>query len=393
MQQVHVPVVIIGAGIAGLWVLNRLRQKGVQAILLERTGIGGTQTMASQGIIHGGAKYVLSGKLTQAADSVAQMTEVWAQCLQGNGEIDLRAVRALSEHHYLWSLSRLTGGIKSFISAKVLNSNTNVLKAEQYPPLLRAPGFTGSICELQETVLDVPSLVRTLAMPHLNYIWQADASSEYHYDTNGALLSITLRAGDQACALTADHYVLTAGEGNESILSATGKAVPKMQRRPLQMVWLKFPDHRADGSLFLHCITSGMVPRLTITTHTDIAGKTVWYLGGGLAESGTQRSAQQQIQFAKQELAALLPWVNLADVEWGTLMIDRAEQDNGGKRPAYPGVKRLHTMLICWPTKLTLAPAMAKEVLNHLQGVSNLVQRPLPVWPTPVFAKPVWEQR
>ena len=170
MQSLHVPVVIVGAGVAGLWVLNRLRQQGVTAILLEQRGIGGVQTIASQGIIHGGAKYTLVGKITEAASSVAQMTHIWAECFKGAGEIDLRSVAFLSQHHYLWSMSRLTGGIKSFISAKVLNSNTDVLKPEEYPPILKTAGFTGSICRLQEAVLDVVSLVNVLATPHLDHI-------------------------------------------------------------------------------------------------------------------------------------------------------------------------------------------------------------------------------
>ena len=198
-----------------------------------------------------------------------------------------------------------------------------------------------------------------------------------------------MRAGAQVCSLTADHYILTAGEGNEALLPAQFSA-PKMQRRPLHMVWLKFAEPRPDHALFVHCIRSGMVPRLTITTHQDDTGKTVWYLGGELAETGVQRSPHQQIQAAKQALAEMLPWVNIADVEWGTVMLDRAEQENAGKRPDHPTVKIWQNLLVCWPTKLTLTPAMTQQVLAHLTQVSHTTQ-PLPVWPMPAFSKPVWE--
>ncbi len=56
-QTVTVDLVIIGGGVAGLWTLNRLRNAGLNAILLENSSLGGGQTMHSQGIIHSGAKY------------------------------------------------------------------------------------------------------------------------------------------------------------------------------------------------------------------------------------------------------------------------------------------------------------------------------------------------
>ena len=60
----HADVVIVGGGIAGLWILSALRAEGYQTILLEKDALGAGQTLASQGIIHGGTKYALTGKLT-----------------------------------------------------------------------------------------------------------------------------------------------------------------------------------------------------------------------------------------------------------------------------------------------------------------------------------------
>ena len=56
-------IVVFGGGIAGLWLLNRLRDEGNDAILLEADGLGAAQTLASQGIIHGGLKYALGGSV------------------------------------------------------------------------------------------------------------------------------------------------------------------------------------------------------------------------------------------------------------------------------------------------------------------------------------------
>jgi len=70
---VRVDVAIIGGGIAGLWLLDRLRKKGYGALLIESERLGTGQTICSQGIIHGGAKYSLRGSVGESAKMVATM--------------------------------------------------------------------------------------------------------------------------------------------------------------------------------------------------------------------------------------------------------------------------------------------------------------------------------
>ena len=65
-REIHSDIIIFGGGIAGLWLLGRLREAGYSALLLESRALGGVQTSASQGIVHGGTKYALTGKLTGA---------------------------------------------------------------------------------------------------------------------------------------------------------------------------------------------------------------------------------------------------------------------------------------------------------------------------------------
>ena len=47
-QTITCDVAIIGGGIAGLWLLNRLVNDGYNALLFEQTALGGEQTVASQ---------------------------------------------------------------------------------------------------------------------------------------------------------------------------------------------------------------------------------------------------------------------------------------------------------------------------------------------------------
>ena len=54
-------VVIFGGGVAGLWLLDELVRRGRDALLLESSRLGTGQSIAAQGIIHGGLKYSLAG--------------------------------------------------------------------------------------------------------------------------------------------------------------------------------------------------------------------------------------------------------------------------------------------------------------------------------------------
>src|SRR5579863_6345558 len=113
-KTVETDIVIIGGGIAGLWLLNRLRQLGYSVILLEAKALGAGQTNKSQGIIHGGIKYALQGMVTHASEAIADMPKVWDDCLHGRGIIDLSQVPILSKHQYLWSTGSLASKIASF---------------------------------------------------------------------------------------------------------------------------------------------------------------------------------------------------------------------------------------------------------------------------------------
>jgi glycine/D-amino acid oxidase-like deaminating enzyme len=130
-------IVIFGGGIAGLWLLNRLRQQGYDVILLESDALGGGQSLASQGIIHGGLKYALNGVLSPASSAIAQMPERWRSCLQGEGDVDLRGCKVLAPHYFMWSGGGYRSRLKSFLGSKALRGRIDALKPAQYPAFFR----------------------------------------------------------------------------------------------------------------------------------------------------------------------------------------------------------------------------------------------------------------
>jgi len=398
-------IVIFGGGIAGLWLLNRLRQLGLDVILLESAGLGGGQSLASQGIIHGGLKYALNGVLSPASSAIAEMPERWRRCLQGEGDVDLRGCQVLAPHYFMWSGGGYRSRLKSFLGSKALRGRIDSLTPAQYPAFFRNRPLEGSLYQLTDFVLDTPSLVSHLAAPHRERIFQVpvEAVSAAPGD-DGALQHLVLTSPKgEVVTLQAQRYILAAGEGNAALMALLGGAMsetlPAMQTRPLHMVHVHL---EAPDPAFVHCIgdSFGMTPRLTITSHPDGAGGWVWYLGGELAESGMQRSPQEQQAEAARQLRETFPWVDFTGARWGSFFINRAE-------PRLPNLQRpdsafLHSsgpLLVTWPTKLTLTPDLGDSVCAELarQGIAPLARGHeagdalAPHFAYPGIAVPRWE--
>jgi glycerol-3-phosphate dehydrogenase len=390
--QLNVDVVVMGGGVAGLWLLAKLRKLGFSAVLLEANALGAGQTLYAQGIIHGGMKYALTGKLSDSSKAVAQMPALWRECLHGKGEIDLRAVKILSPYQYLWSTKSLSSKMAGFFASKIMTSRTTEVSGGQRPKVFQNTEFHGQVYRLQESILDTASLVTALAEPHMEAIFKFDWTDEARFDVRETV-RIQFSAGQQNHhTIEAKALVLTAGKGNADILSCMGHETPQMQLRPLRQVVMRgnLPD-----MLYAHCMGASVNPRITITGHRDANGDIVWYLGGQLAEDGVKRSVAEQLQKAKAEIAELLPWLDVTGVQWATLDIDRAEpKQPGGKRPESVYVDYQDRVITGWPTKLVLAPKLANDVVELLKKyqVSPSTGIAMPDWPHPEYAVLPWQQ-
>jgi glycerol-3-phosphate dehydrogenase len=385
-------VAIIGGGIAGLWLLNALVAHGYDALLFERSSLGDGQTIASQGMIHGGLKYALGGRLTPAADAIAGMPARWRRCLAGTGampgDVDLRGVPVLSDHYYLWSDDSALGRLGAFLASKVLRGRIERVKPAAYPPALAHPAFEGVVYRTPDLVLDVPALLARLAEPQATRIVRAPlAAGDVTADDEGAMVRVDGRWHH------ARRVIFAAGAGNEILLAGWPCEAPRMQRRPLHQVIV----HEVGlPPLYAHWIAnlSRAEPRLTITSHRRRDGRWCWYLGGQLANDGVSRTREDQIAAARTELAAALPWLELGALRLETLRIDRAEpQQSGGHRPDTAFVAPSGPALICWPTKLSLVPDLADRVLAALPPPRRAAARTSPVVcaPSPAVATPPWE--
>ncbi|SNS32996.1 NAD(P)/FAD-dependent oxidoreductase [Pseudomonas segetis] len=379
-------VLIIGGGIAGLWLNARLRKEGFATLLVEKDSLGGGQSVKSQGIIHGGAKYALHGALTGASEAIADMPRRWREALAGTGELDLSGVRLLSDAHYLWSPGTIAGNLTSFFASKAVRGRVDQVKGDQLPPALQHPKFKGKVYRLAELVLDVPSLITRLAELAGDSLLAGQTIEPIL--ESGKLVGLRVDGRE----IRAQRIVLSAGSGNEALLKALDISQPAQQLRPLHMVLVKGPILKP---LYAHCLGGGPKPRVTVTTHPAADGQWVWYLGGDIAEGDAiNREADAQIKAAQKELGDLLPWIDLSDAQWSTLRVDRAEPAQSGLvRPDNAFLAESAPLLIGWPTKLALAPDFADRVLATLErdGIRPGRQPELPELPRPAIAQPVWE--
>ncbi|MDH1008574.1 FAD-dependent oxidoreductase [Pseudomonas nicosulfuronedens] len=386
-ESLSTDILIVGGGIAGLWLNARLRRAGFSTVLVENTALGGVQSMRSQGIIHGGTKYALHGALTGASEAIADMPALWRDCLAGTGEVDLRGVRVLSDAHYLWSPGGLAGNLTSFFASKAVRSRVAQVKGGDLPPALQDKAFKGKAYRLTELVLDVPSLISRLAELAGDSLLAGERLEALR--DGGKLVGLRVDGRE----IRAQRVVLSAGAGNEALLRELGLERPEMQRRPLHMVLLTAPTLKP---LYAHCLGGGPKPRVTVTTHPLSNGDWVWYLGGDIAEaSGVGRNEAEQIAEAQRELHKLVPWIDLSAARWATLRVDRAEpSQNNLLRPDSAFLAEDDALLVGWPTKLALAPNFADRVLESLEkaGISPQATAALPELPRPAMARPVWEE-
>ena len=385
-QALSTDVLIVGGGVAGLWLNARLRAKGYATLLVERESLGGGQSVKSQGIIHGGAKYALHGALSGASEAIAEMPRRWREALDGDGELDLSSVRLLSDAHYLWSPGTLAGNLTSFFASKAVRGRVDQVKGEQLPPALQHPKFKGKVYRLAELVVDVPSLIARLAELAGDSLLAADDIQPLH--ENGQLVGLRVDGRD----IRAQRIVLSAGRGNADLLTSLNVAQPGQQLRPLHMVMVKGPTLKP---LYAHCLGGGPKPRITVTSHPSADGEWVWYLGGDLAEAdGVARDEAAQIDAARKELGQLLPWVDLSSAKFATLRVERAEPAQSGLvRPDNAFLSDQGPLLVGWPTKLALAPDFADRVLNSLErdGIRPADHDAPPDLPRPVIGRTAWE--
>ncbi len=396
---VHLDVVIFGGGAAGLWLLDEVRRSGRSVVLLEANELGSGQTVASQGIIHGGLKYTLSGLLTPSAKAVRAMPGLWRRCLAGEQAPDLRRTKLRSAFCYLWRTASLTGKLGMLGARAGLHVTPVWLDEHERPAVLK--NCAGGVARVDEQVIDPVSFISDLATQHRELLLAIDAANglEFQVSNSGTaeLVRLINPHTGEPLDIAPKAIALTAGAGNEKLLAMLGRSKPAMQRRPLHIAMARAAADRLPV-LNGHCV-DGAATRLTITTATHSTGDTIWQLGGRIAEDGVNMDRDQLVDKAAAEASEVVCDADLSGVFWSSYMVDRAELATSGfARPADVTVETDANIITAWPTKLALAPRLAQRVVETLgegdgdtEWMAKLSDSPAGTWPRPLVAPPPWE--
>tara|TARA_A100001035_G_scaffold233938_1_gene196863 strand:+ start:10501 stop:11634 length:1134 start_codon:yes stop_codon:yes gene_type:complete len=350
-------IVIIGSGIAALWTANLLNENGFDVIVLEKDSVASNQTIASQGMIHGGTKYSLDGVLTKATQSISEMPSTWRDALNGNGKVDLSESKINAHSQVLWSADTLHSKILSFFGSKAMSSKMQPIDKKEHPAF-SSKDFKGSLFKLNELVVDVQSVVANLTKNLDGKIIKAKGTKILL--SNGKVIGIETSIGKLEC----DELILAAGEGNEQILKNSNVKSFPMQTRPLAMGMVYMNKNIPD--IFGHHLGSSSRPKVTISTHY-INKKQILYIGGEVSESGVNLSDEQQVIKIERSLKEALSWIDLDIDKIEVLRINRAEAKNKNVlKPDSFFIGRNDGLMVCWPTKLAFAPLIAENVLDEL---------------------------
>lgn len=369
MGTVHRQVIIVGAGIAGLWTLRRLVAAGFDAVLLEKEAIGAGQTLGAQGILHGGVKYGLDGSNRSIAGKLRRLPPIWLECLAGKREPSLAAAHTLSPCQHLWAADSWLAKVGATVGARAMQGEVRKLDKEAWPEALRDGGHKGSVYELEETVIEVKSVLAALAEPVRDRILRAGIEG-FEVAEGGGLKAVSCGG----VRLTAEVFLFMAATGNEAAAEAAGFGAGVTQRRPLKQVMVrgKLPK------LYGHCVTATPKPVVTITAH-PLGEETVWYLGGGVAEDATNLSNNEAILNARKKLEGVFPKFTWTGLKWACWAVDRAEPNAASRLPDGPVLLERGATALAWPTKLVYAPALADQALEF---TSRHIEPTGGTWPT-----------
>lgn len=365
MTTLKPDVLIIGGGIAGLWLINHLQSLGHECLLLEKNSLGGAQTLASQGIIHGGLKYALNGQLSGESESISEMPARWREALEGRGSVDLAGLPLLSDTQHLWSNGGMASRMTAFFASKMLRGRIETLKRANFPTVLANKAFKGSVYRLEDLVVDSDALIQRLAANVAGRLLAFDAAND-RLEWGEAGVAAAHVGGVR---IEPRATVLTAGEGNVALLEQAHQQglllAEEAQLRPLKMLLVK---HAFGEPFFGHCIGASNKPQLTVTSHRLNDNELVWYLGGDIAEKGVERSDPDQIEAGRQLLKQLFGWLDFSRCQFATLDVNRAEPRQAQLvKPDSAYARRERGVIVAWPTKLTLAPDLADRVADLLE--------------------------
>ncbi|OGN25686.1 MAG: hypothetical protein A3B17_02170 [Candidatus Yanofskybacteria bacterium RIFCSPLOWO2_01_FULL_45_72] len=377
MFPITLDVLIVGGGIAGLWLLDECRRSGYDVLLLESKALGSGQTIASQGILHGGLKYSLARASNGFINNIKKMPPIWQACLSGLREPNISSVRLRGKYCCMWTANSFLSRISQIGVQIGFSSVTAFMAKDERPiPLRDCPG---KILRVDEQIIDPKSLLAVLAKRNLKTIIHAPS-----FNFSSELVTIYHPENGDRVLFKPKIIIFAAGKSNSLLRKIHGLDSSIMVCKPLPILVVSGNLPELNG----YCIDF-VKARAIITTQRTNANHAVWQVA---SETAMQKSEGNFINYAWQELRSALPGFKWPDITLSTYTSNRAEIMTGGVRVNNSYALRDGNIITAWPTKLVLAPYLAEQVLKMLPAPSNNKNGVIVCkdWPRPKIAPFPW---
>ena len=381
LHQVEVDVVVIGGGVAGCWVTKELSHAGYATALVSLEGLGGGQTAHSHVYLHRGhlyreeARNELSGggsTLTTDLRLASRLWDEWLAGLVGGG------------HHLDAAPSTGLFGFRSGRDAQDVEAavwSPLGLRSQPVgpPPVLSGSALT-AFRRVDARCLDAEALIRALA-PR-SEAFTVDAAAVTPVIDGTRIEAVRVRTASGELSVRGRATVLAAGAGNRQLLNGFPPgAVPVMRDRPSFM--LVVVD---DSGPFLEPLSGVFVlngdDSLFLVSRQEGA-RTAWLL----SDACTETDHRDWLAYVLAELREVFPhvWQGREHLQWGWYDAPKAEVslDEAFQRQVHSHVA-LHVgdnVVGVWPTKLTLAPLAALDVLEMVDDLLGSPTQQLPSSP------------
>lgn len=391
VREINLDMVIFGGGVAGLWTLYKAGQKGYSSLLVESDSLGSGQTIVSQGIIHGGFKYLLPHMTREdSAHEIRNMPELWRGFLSGKDRPDLRGV-IRSDSCYVWIPNDVPRGWDRALSLGTRILSTKPKISTKNPEWLEKSA--SRIYSLDEPIVDTSALLYQLALPNIDRIIYSDNSYlEFNTHKKDQIDYITLKdkMTDDMINVIPKKVIFTAGKGNQDLAQKIGLKDDIMQKKIIRHA-IVYGD--SVPAFYGHCIGNMGGAYMTITTHNDFKNRNVWNIGGDIADKGAEMSSSDFSGYIAREISRKLPYIDLGNFKISCFNATKAEvKTTGMKRPKGISFIERGNVIIGWPTKLALAPVFADKLISSLCFSPEKRKEDFPFKPIkPIIAKAPWE--
>lgn len=369
-KQIDIDVLIIGGGIQGLWLLNDLTRVGYNVLLLEKSKLGGDQTLHSHGFLHQGYGYT-NAEMARRLKTTTQRWNVFIKerCIPIPQAPSLYGFTSLA-NSLLWRGKWAEAG----------------LQAREYQKLtFMEKGLLRKVFETDEKWLNTAGVIKCLAAPVEQAIIHGEVERIRYSPDKDVIESVDIIVNNQRFLLACKFVVLAAGRGNIHLLRMVNsayiqnKAEKVKQLRKSLMLVIKGNGKLLDLAL--------VVPDLWlfIVSRRDKNGDNIWLASYDVDPAYDEKQDtdpdQSRVQDTTTALFAILPQLfgrqNVRTMQWGVYTGLKAEARNieittkvetGQVLTPHEWVIETFAQNIyaIWPTKLTLAPEASQALVFRL---------------------------